>query len=209
MLEIVARHLDAIDGVYFDFGGVVVHAPTADNWAVLDYCESQGIERQFALEEISQMRRAVDAGDMALTECYRLIAEKAGVTPEPGFADKAVQLDGDAWTNIADETWSLMLELKAAGKKVGVLSNMSRDFFARHYCKAAAHVHALCDAEVISAIDGFTKPNPAIYALAAKKIGCEPGRLLFLDDIQRNVDAARACGWRAERYALDTQAALR
>lgn len=209
MIDMVARHLDSVDGVFFDFGGVVVHAPTASGWCVLDYCERQGIDRAFALAEISRMRRATDGGEMALEECYRIIAKGAGVNVEPGFAKKATELDCATWTNLADETFELMKELKAAGKKIGILSNMSRDFFSTQYCRVAAHIRAICDAEIISGIIRITKPDPRIFAFASEKIGIAPDRLLFLDDIQGNVEAARRCGWRAERYSLDADAALR
>ena len=209
MLDMVARHLDSVDGVFFDFGGVVVHAPTASGWCVLDYCERQGIDRAFALAEISRMRRATDGGDMPLAECYRIIAKGSGADVEPGFAEKATELDCATWTNLADETFELMKELKAAGKKIGILSNMSRDFFSAQYCRVAAHIRAILDAELISGFLGVTKPDPRIFALASEKIGIAPERLLFLDDIQGNVEAARRCGWRAERYSLDADAALR
>lgn len=209
MLDTVARHLDATDGVFFDFGGVVVHAPTTSNWGVLDYCESNGIDRAFALSEITRMRRATDGGDMSLEESYRIIAEEAGANVEPGFAKKATELDCAAWANLADETFALMKELKGFGKKIGILSNMSRDFFSTQYCRVAAHIRAICDAEIISGFLGITKPDPRIFALASQKIGIAPDRLLFLDDIQGNVEAARNCGWRAERYSLDVDAALR
>lgn len=209
MLDAVARHLDEIDGAFFDFGGVVVHAPTASEWSVLDYCERNGIDRAFALSEIARMRRATDGGEMTLEECYRAIAEGAGANVEPGFAKKATELDCATWTNLAEETFALMKELKAAGKKIGILSNMSRDFFSTQYCRVAAHVRAICDAEIISGFVGITKPDPRIFALASEKIGIAPGRLLFLDDIQGNVEAARRCGWHAERYSLDADAALR
>ncbi len=155
------------------------------------------------------MRRATDGGEMTLEECYRVIAEGAGAKVEPGFAKKATELDCATWTNLADETFALMKDLKAAGKKIGILSNMSRDFFSTQYCRVAAHIRAILDAEIISGFVGITKPDPRIFALASEKIGIAPARLLFLDDIQGNVEAARRCGWYAERYSLDADAALR
>ena len=42
------------------------------------------------------------------------------------------------------------------------------------------------------------KPDAAIYALAERELKLIPSETLFLDDSQRNVDAARARGWSAE-----------
>ena len=210
MIDSVAKHLDAIDGVFFDFGGVIAHSVKFASWAVLDYCVESGIDRAKALEEISHDRAAGDIGDISLFSSYERIARQFGVAAPPeDFARRAVALDCEGWTNFAPETISLMKELKSLGRKIGVLSNMSREFFSGYFCGVAAPIRALLDAEVISSQEHLAKPDPAIYALASKRIGIPPARLLFLDDIERNVIAARRCGWRAERYVLDPDAALR
>ena len=41
---------------------------------------------------------------------------------------------------------------------------------------------------------GMRKPNPAIYQLALARLGAEPGRTAFLDDVLSNVVAAEAVG---------------
>ncbi|QSR31598.1 hydrolase [Nocardioides sp. S5] len=44
---------------------------------------------------------------------------------------------------------------------------------------------------------GVAKPDPAAYELAARRLGVEPHEVLFLDDVEANVDAARRAGWHA------------
>ncbi|MBC7711369.1 MAG: HAD-IA family hydrolase [Rhizobacter sp.] len=44
----------------------------------------------------------------------------------------------------------------------------------------------------------LAKPDAAIYAAAEAQLNLDPADTLFLDDSPRNVDAARARGWRAE-----------
>jgi beta-phosphoglucomutase-like phosphatase (HAD superfamily) len=44
---------------------------------------------------------------------------------------------------------------------------------------------------------GLKKPDPAIYALAERRLGVEPAEVLFLDDVTVNVEAALAAGWHA------------
>ncbi|WP_030790524.1 HAD family hydrolase [Streptomyces sp. NRRL S-920] len=49
--------------------------------------------------------------------------------------------------------------------------------------------------DVISSADlGITKPDRRIYETAAERAGTAPGRCLFVDDRQENVDAAEALG---------------
>lgn len=210
MTDNIASHMDSIDGVYLDYGGVVAHSVKFRDWAVLDYCERCGIDRGAALAEIQADRAAGDIGDIGLADSYRRIAAKFGIAvPAEEFARRATALDCEGWVDFAPETLALISEFKAAGKKVGVLSNQSREFYEGYFCVAGAGIRAMLDAEVISAVEHLRKPDPAIYALASRRIGIAPGRLLFLDDLEPNVEAARSCGWRAERYVLDSDAALR
>jgi len=44
---------------------------------------------------------------------------------------------------------------------------------------------------------GLAKPDPAAYELTVRRLGVEPHEVLFLDDVEANVDAARRTGWHA------------
>jgi len=44
---------------------------------------------------------------------------------------------------------------------------------------------------------GCGKPDPAFFDAVAQRTGHAPHELLLIDDSPRNVEAARACGWRA------------
>ncbi len=53
---------------------------------------------------------------------------------------------------------------------------------------------------VVSGTEKITKPDPAIYALAVRRFGHAPGEMLFIDDNEANVIAARQCGWLAHHF---------
>jgi 2-haloacid dehalogenase len=53
---------------------------------------------------------------------------------------------------------------------------------------------------VVSGIEKVAKPDPRIYDLAAGRFGHAPGAMLFIDDSEPNVIAARACGWQAHHF---------
>jgi FMN phosphatase YigB (HAD superfamily) len=44
---------------------------------------------------------------------------------------------------------------------------------------------------------GAVKPSAAIYREAERRFGLEPAATVFIDDLERNVIGARACGWNA------------
>ena len=50
---------------------------------------------------------------------------------------------------------------------------------------------------------GLAKPDPAIFRAFESRTGSAPDDVLFFDDLEENVAAARACGWRAERIDHD------
>lgn len=69
---------------------------------------------------------------------------------------------------------------------------------------------------VVSGDEGVAKPEPAIFAIMqarmqARHPGLAPAEVAFIDDVARNVDAARDFGWHAIRHqdARDTAQALR
>ena len=78
---------------------------------------------------------------------------------------------------------------KAAGVKTGLLSNSWGE---GRYDRSA--FPALFDAVVISAEEGIRKPDAAIYALGAERLGLPPEQCVFVDDLPGNLKPARALG---------------
>jgi HAD superfamily hydrolase (TIGR01509 family) len=202
MNETLFKHLDDIDGVVFDFGGVVSYAPDG-SWPVYAFCEKFGIPSAVVEACNAKFRRLTDIGDITMEDFYRRVAAEAGVAiADPAFFREAAAKDSEGWAELAPETLALMRTLKARGKKLGILSNMSRLFYEEYFTKRAAEVAALCESKTISWRVHLLKPDPAIYDLSARDMGIAPERLLFLDDTPGNVEAARRCGWRSEVYVV-------
>lgn len=86
--------------------------------------------------------------------------------------------------------WDATRRLREAGVRTGVLSNSwgegvypGEDLFAAHF-----------DDVVISAQVGLRKPDPAIFHLAAERLGVPLEASVFVDDLDRNVAVARDLG---------------
>lgn len=76
--------------------------------------------------------------------------------------------------------------------------------------REAERVHgfeAITDDIVYSHEVGLAKPDPAAYELTTRRLGVEPAEVLFLDDVEANVDAARAFGWHAVLH-VDTATSI-
>lgn len=99
--------------------------------------------------------------------------------------------------------FGLVRDLRAAGLKVGLLSNS----WGNHY---PAGLHEMFDAIVISGEVGLRKPDPVIYQLVLGKLDTAADRAIFVDDAPVNIEAAAALGMHAIRHsdAAHTRAAL-
>ena len=190
-----------VDGVVFDFGGVISVSPMKD-WPLYPYCAAKGVDRAAMDRGWKNYRHLWDGGFIPFDELYRRIFTDAGCPP-PDAATLADlwELDAVGWIReLRPDTLELMRRLKENGKKIGILSNMSPDFHDRLFVPRAAAYRALADAEVISGLVKLYKPEQPIYDLTARRMGLQPERLLFLDDMLPNVEAARRYGWNSEVY---------
>lgn len=98
------------------------------------------------------------------------------------------------------DTLAVVEEVRAAGHRVVYLSNMPGPY--------ADDLDGILDpifsGGVFSCRVGEVKPEPEIFDIAVRELGIDPAldpdRVLFLDDRQPNVDAARDLGWPAALF---------
>ena len=88
---------------------------------------------------------------------------------------------------------------KAAGRRVGILSNELELFYGAD-TMARLDILKLMDGLVDATHTKILKPDPRAYALGCAALGLPPERIVFVDDQQRNVDGAKAAGLIAIRF---------
>jgi putative hydrolase of the HAD superfamily len=49
----------------------------------------------------------------------------------------------------------------------------------------------------------MAKPEPAVFHLAAERLGVPPAQVVFVDDWDKNVEAARAVGMQGVLHRVD------
>ena len=190
------------DGVVVDFGGVISVSPM-EGWELYPFCAARGVDRTTVEAGWKRYRHLWDGGFISFDEMYRRIFADAGVEISGADLEELWEIDAVGWIrNLRPETLDLMRMLKAQGKKLGILSNMSPDFYDRLFVPRAADYRALAAVEVISGLEKLYKPERPIYDLTQRRMGLSPDRLLFLDDTPVNVNAARSYGWQAEVYSI-------
>jgi len=106
-----------------------------------------------------------------------------------------------AWQHIFTENEPIIRwieELDASGARLFLLSNTNQlhvDYFMAEY-----PVFSRFDGWVFSHEAGLSKPSPAIYHHAIQKLGLDPARTVYVDDLEANADTGRALGFRTVHY---------
>ena len=83
--------------------------------------------------------------------------------------------------------------------KVGLLTNNAKE--ARSWWTSGVLPIDSFAVIVDSSEVGMRKPDPAIFALTAERIGCRPDRLLYFDDSEDNVIGAASSGLTARLFS--------
>jgi putative hydrolase of the HAD superfamily len=102
---------------------------------------------------------------------------------------------------------ALIADARAAGHRIGVLTNDLRAFHG-DTAMAAHPVLTQVDVLVDASVTGILKPDPRAYALAAERLGTAPGEIVFVDDMPWNVTGARKAGMIALELDLCDPAAV-
>lgn len=192
-----------IEAVVFDFGGVMTTSTMP--MRVIELAEAKGIDWGVFKRGFDAHRLDYDAGRITLAEMYDLIWRDAGIAVDADTNAAFMEADDRSWCYRNERTLAWMKALKSRGFKLGILTNMAPKFAREHFESSFADFIAQADAMVISGDEGIVKPQREIYDLLRERIALPAASLLFVDDLERNVAAARAAGWRAVRFETNDQ----
>jgi epoxide hydrolase-like predicted phosphatase len=180
-----------IRALIFDFGGVITNM----RWDV-----ALELEQQHGLEKNTLLRTLYDADDWRAVEvgawreaAHQRLEEAAG---------RALPPLHEQWR----QSWGLIEENIALIKalrppyRVGILSNA--DLSLEERMRDGLGIRHLFDDVISSAVVGMAKPERRIYLLAAERLRLPPEECVFIDDLERNVMAAREAGMAAIHFRV-------
>ena len=186
----------SIRGVIFDYGGVISNM----RWDVArDLEREHGLERNIILRTLfaSDEWREIEVGKGDLEEwraaAHRRLEEAAGKSLPPihqQWRDSVV---------LIDENIELIRALRPP-YLISILSNA--DLTLEDRIRNGLGIGELFDSIVCSAIVGIAKPDHRIYRLAAERLSLPVEECVFIDDTERNVDAARDVGMAAIHFRI-------
>ena len=179
----------ARSGLLVDFGGVLT---TNIFESFQAFCEAEGlvpdrVRNAFRSDdEGRQLLFDLELGKLDDAEFERRFAGHLGLAPER--ADGLIDRMFGGMRPDRDMEMAVVMA-KRQGIRTGLISNSwgsgryERDRFPD-----------LFDGWVISGEEGIRKPDPAIYALGAERIGLPPEEIVFVDDLRGNLKPAREMG---------------
>ena len=184
--------MQAVRAVIFDLGGVVIDSPLH---AIARY------ERELGIPEGIVNRVVVDSGpsgawsrlergEVAMLDFHRdFEAELRAAGHAISAADMMARI---ALCGPRPAMLEAIRRIRARGLRAGALTNN----WANERSEPAHELKDLFDAFIESSKVGLRKPDPRIYQLACNSLGVAPTEAVFLDDIGRNLKAARELGMR-------------
>ena len=191
-----------VRAVAFDIGGVL-EVPTDTNLGG-PWEQRLGLRPGEFLERLRQsgLGRDANLGRISEAEFAQALGRLYGLnqpTTEELLVDLWDWYVGELNTEMADYFQRLRPRYRTA-----ILSNAAaggRREEERRYGFAA-----MADVLVYSYEVGIEKPDRRIYQITCERLGVDPGEVVFLDDVEVNVVAARQLGMRAVLFQSTAQA---
>jgi epoxide hydrolase-like predicted phosphatase len=176
-------------GLILDFGGVV----TTDFYGALAaFCEREGLPPDAILHALRDNPRGqaalagVEAGEITQRDYELELADVLGVNSQ-GLLGRAL-----ADLRPCEPILALVDQARSAGVVTAVLSN---SWGTGEYDPYDGYqLDERFDVVLISDQVGLRKPDPAIYELAAHKLGVPPAGCVFVDDTEHNLPPAQQLG---------------
>lgn len=184
--------MQTVRAVIFDLGGVVIDSPLH---AIARYERELGIPAGIVNRVVVETGPSgawsrLERGEVAMLDFHRdFEAELRAAGHAISAADMMARI---AECGPRPAMLEAIRRIRARGLRAGALTNN----WASERSEPAHELKDLFDAFIESSKVGLRKPDPRIYQLACDSLGVAPTEAVFLDDIGRNLKAARELGMR-------------
>jgi putative hydrolase of the HAD superfamily len=185
-----------IQAVLFDYGLVLTYGPDPTAWAemkrILDAPEDTFHAAYW------RYRHEYDRGTLNGAGYWNSVAADVSRILTAAELTDLIDADTALWTVPNPDTITWAAALQRAGVKTGILSNLgdAMETGVRKRCPWLADFTHQTYSHRLNLI----KPDPAIYQHAAAGLNLAPENILFLDDREENIAAARVSGMTAIQY---------
>ena len=189
-----------IRAIVFDIGGILEITPPT-GW--VERWEARLQLWQGALDEkLGEVWRAGSLGTISEAEVERRTGDILGLDQA-----QVAALMGDLWSEYLGQP-NVELTAYFAGLRPRYLTALLSNSFvgARQKEQERYRFGELCDLLIYSHEEGIEKPDERIFELACERLRVQPNEMIFLDDFEPHVRAARKLGIHAVLFRHNTQA---
>jgi len=201
--------LAEIEAVVSDFGGVLTTPLLTSFVAVQDEIgispEDLGKAMRAVTEEDGENPLyALERGEMAEVDFLARLGD--GLEPLLGHRPALHRFRETYFEalNPNQPMIELMRELKAAGKRMAMLTNNVREW--EPVWRSMLPVDEIFETVVDSGFVGVRKPEARIYEMTLERLGLPAEACLFVDDLPHNCEGAREAGMTAVHFRDNDQA---
>ncbi len=189
-----------IQAVLFDYGLVLTAEPHPPAWARMKGL-LQAPEEPFHAA-YWRYRHDYDRGTLTGSAYWHKVASDLHQTLDHDTLNALIQADTELWTQPNPPMIAWAQSLQRAGVRTGILSNLgdAMELGVRERCPWLNAFNSLTFSHRL----GTAKPDLSIYRHAAADLGVDPAHILFIDDREENISAARDAGMQAIRYTNHT-----
>lgn len=159
------------------------------------------------LKQLAPPGRAVEVHDINLQKDYGYLSNREYLQALSEILGRPPEVISE----IIDQRHIRNPELIALVKKykadyaIGLLSNVGDSVMDRLFPPSEAN--ELFDAVILSHNEGIVKPHPAIFTLAAERLGVSPGECIMIDDLEENCDGAEIAGMQSIQHITNQRTA--
>ncbi|MGI9073727.1 MAG: HAD family hydrolase [Bryobacteraceae bacterium] len=197
--------VSSYDGFMFDYGGVMVHHQSDGDQAKL--AQIAGIPKDVFTELYWSERCDYDKDVISGIEYWQIVAQRGGAPLTEQVIEELIDFDNHSWMQFDSVMWEWIDQLRAAGKRVGLISNMPRDL--GEALKSHTQKLSNFDQVTLSYEIHAVKPEPAVYEHCLEGLNTPPEQTLLLDDRIENVQGAELLGIRAIQFTSRDDVMLR
>jgi putative hydrolase of the HAD superfamily len=187
------------DVIVFDLYGVIARTQTDE--AKRRLVELAKVPGEEFWEAYWACRPAYDAGQGAVAY-WDEVAARMGARFDDVPA--LVEADLDSWSQVDEEMADLVCALADQGRSLGLLSNIVEDLVPVWESRHGRWLGRFA-ALTYSCRIGVAKPDRRAYEICAERMGVATSQVLFFDDNEANVVAARQAGMSAELFTSAEQ----
>lgn len=190
-----------IELVLFDYGQVLSQPPDPRAWSRMQTIT--GLDDTHLHEAYWRFRHDYDRDALNGRAYWRAVAEHASILLNDQQIDSLLLADIDLWTQPNQPMIAWAGRLQRAGVRTAILSNIG-DAMAEGVTTRLGWLKEF-ERCIWSYALKLAKPDPEIFRKTVDVLQVVPEHILFIDDKEENVEAARGVGVQAIQYTTQAE----